>query len=82
MSVSTAVSMLCPVDNLAWYEVSSIVNNSRNKSEDCNKPTSKMYVYIPLKYYLNILKCLYCSYSKINSTVYIIIGFKLQYLTF
>lgn len=44
VSASRAVSMLRPIDNLTWYEVSSVVNNSRNKSEDCNKPVSKMYV--------------------------------------
>jgi len=44
VSASRAVSMLRPIDNLVWYEVSSVVNNSRNKSENCNKPISKMYV--------------------------------------
>ncbi|CAI6347651.1 unnamed protein product [Macrosiphum euphorbiae] len=42
VSESRAISMLRPIDNLMWYEVSSIVNNSRNKSEDCNKPISKI----------------------------------------
>lgn len=42
VSVSRAVSMLHPLDNLVWYEVSSLVNNSHNKSEDCNKPISKI----------------------------------------
>lgn len=44
VSANRAISMLRPIDNLTWYEVSSLVNNSRNKSEDCNKPSSKMYV--------------------------------------
>jgi len=46
--------MLCPIDNLMWYEVSSVVNNSRNKSEDCNKPISKMYAYL---YLVNFISC-------------------------
>jgi hypothetical protein len=32
-----ALLMLRPVENLTWHPVSSVVNNSRNKSEECVK---------------------------------------------
>ncbi|XP_050424764.1 abasic site processing protein HMCES [Adelges cooleyi] len=42
VSVNRAISLLRPVDKLEWHKVSSSVNNSRHKSDDCNKPISKI----------------------------------------
>lgn len=33
-----ALAALTPAKNLCWHRVSNVVNNSRNKSTDCNKP--------------------------------------------
>ncbi|XP_055603508.1 abasic site processing protein HMCES [Uranotaenia lowii] len=33
-----ALNMLKPSERIQWYGVSNLVNNSRNKSEQCNKP--------------------------------------------
>ncbi|XP_050085125.1 abasic site processing protein HMCES [Anopheles aquasalis] len=33
-----ALNMLQPCHNLLWYRISNMVNNSRNKSDQCNKP--------------------------------------------
>ncbi|XP_049886176.1 abasic site processing protein HMCES [Pectinophora gossypiella] len=37
VDAETAVSCLKPVQMLSWHPVSTAVNNSRNKSDDCNK---------------------------------------------
>lgn len=36
-----ALKVLKPCSKLIWHEVDTMVNNSRNKSEGCNKPVSK-----------------------------------------
>uniref|UniRef100_A0A1B0CMM7 Abasic site processing protein HMCES n=1 Tax=Lutzomyia longipalpis TaxID=7200 RepID=A0A1B0CMM7_LUTLO len=33
-----ALKLLKPTENITWHQVSRIVNNSRNKSDQCNKP--------------------------------------------
>ncbi|XP_055547332.1 abasic site processing protein HMCES [Wyeomyia smithii] len=38
VGVNRALNMLRPSDTIQWYAVSNLVNNSRNKSEQCNKP--------------------------------------------
>lgn len=38
VSLKEAIAVLQPAESLAWYPVSSVVNNSRNKSADCLKP--------------------------------------------
>lgn len=38
VSYNDAVTRLKPATNILWYPVSKVVNNSRNKSEECNKP--------------------------------------------
>lgn len=38
VSYNRAVALLKPASNILWYPVSKVVNNSRNKSEECNKP--------------------------------------------
>ncbi|XP_053691371.1 abasic site processing protein HMCES [Sabethes cyaneus] len=40
VGVNQALNMLKPSDSIQWYAVSNLVNNSRNKSEQCNKPIS------------------------------------------
>uniref|UniRef100_A0A336MIK4 Abasic site processing protein HMCES n=1 Tax=Culicoides sonorensis TaxID=179676 RepID=A0A336MIK4_CULSO len=35
-----ALKLLKPPKNIVWYQVSNLVNNSRNKSDSCNKPMS------------------------------------------
>lgn len=37
-----ALELLTPVKMLKWHQVSKVVNNSRNKSEQCNKPLDKL----------------------------------------
>lgn len=37
VSASMAIDLLKPVTMLSWHQVSTLVNNSKNKSEDCNK---------------------------------------------
>ncbi|XP_017071830.1 abasic site processing protein HMCES [Drosophila eugracilis] len=37
-SDAEALATLRPATELQWYRVSKLVNNSRNKSEECNKP--------------------------------------------
>lgn len=52
------VEMLKPARNLEWHQVSNIVNNARNKSEQCNKPLDeKLKVESPQKS-LNASSCL------------------------
>lgn len=36
-----ALELLVPATSIKWHEVSNHVNNSRNKSEQCNKPLEK-----------------------------------------
>ncbi|XP_035894368.1 abasic site processing protein HMCES [Anopheles stephensi] len=36
-----ALNLLQPCQSLKWYRVSNIVNNSRNKSDQCNKPLAE-----------------------------------------
>ncbi|XP_068155499.1 abasic site processing protein HMCES [Drosophila tropicalis] len=38
VSDSEALATLRPATSLAWHRVSKLVNNSRNKSDECNKP--------------------------------------------
>ncbi|KAJ6643437.1 Abasic site processing protein HMCES, partial [Pseudolycoriella hygida] len=38
VSTEDALKCLRPASTLKWHRVSNIVNNARNKSEDCNKP--------------------------------------------
>jgi len=38
VSAEDAMKCLRPATTLKWHQVSNIVNNSRNKSEECNKP--------------------------------------------
>ncbi|XP_054747471.1 abasic site processing protein HMCES [Anastrepha obliqua] len=38
VSDDEALATLRPVSKLQWYRVSNLVNNSRNKSEQCNQP--------------------------------------------
>lgn len=40
VSDTEALKLLKPPKNLVWYQVSKTVNNSRNKSVECNKPMS------------------------------------------
>lgn len=37
-----ALQLLTPVKQLEWYQVSNYVNNSRNKSDQCNKPLDQV----------------------------------------
>lgn len=37
-SINDAIKIIRPTKLLSWHRVSNIVNNSRNKSEQCNKP--------------------------------------------
>lgn len=37
VGANRALNMLKPSESIQWYPVSSLVNNSRNKSSDCNK---------------------------------------------
>ncbi|XP_058821471.1 abasic site processing protein HMCES [Topomyia yanbarensis] len=39
--VNRALNLLKPSESIQWYSVSNIVNNSRNKSDQCNKPAGK-----------------------------------------
>ncbi|XP_072933433.1 abasic site processing protein HMCES [Epargyreus clarus] len=41
VSPDMALAYLKPVKLLSWHKVSTLVNNSRNKSQDCNKDTSQ-----------------------------------------
>uniref|UniRef100_A0A182SUD1 Abasic site processing protein HMCES n=1 Tax=Anopheles maculatus TaxID=74869 RepID=A0A182SUD1_9DIPT len=36
-----ALNLLKPCQSIKWYRVSNIVNNSRNKSDQCNKPLAE-----------------------------------------
>lgn len=38
MGATRALNMLKPCESIQWYGVSNLVNNSRNKSDQCNKP--------------------------------------------
>ncbi len=38
VSMDDAMKCLRPAATLKWHQVSNIVNNSRNKSDECNKP--------------------------------------------
>ncbi|CAH0384172.1 unnamed protein product [Bemisia tabaci] len=40
VSTEEAMQILKPIQKLVWHPVSTIVNNSRNKDEECNKPLS------------------------------------------
>ncbi|XP_052867991.1 abasic site processing protein HMCES-like isoform X2 [Anopheles cruzii] len=37
-----ALNMLQPCHDMRWYRISNIVNNSRNKSDQCNKPLQSL----------------------------------------
>lgn len=38
VGASRALNMLKPSETIQWYSVSNLVNNSKNKSDQCNKP--------------------------------------------
>ncbi|XP_001656417.2 embryonic stem cell-specific 5-hydroxymethylcytosine-binding protein [Aedes aegypti] len=38
VGATRALNMLKPSESIQWYGVSNLVNNSRNKSDQCNKP--------------------------------------------
>lgn len=38
VAATRAMNMLKPSETIQWYGVSNLVNNSRNKSDQCNKP--------------------------------------------
>ncbi|XP_058453564.1 abasic site processing protein HMCES [Malaya genurostris] len=39
IGVNRALNLLKPSESIQWYSVSNIENNSRNKSDQCNKPS-------------------------------------------
>lgn len=41
-NANRAMNMLKPSETIEWYAVSNLVNNSRNKSDQCNKPVEQV----------------------------------------
>ncbi|GAB0090060.1 Abasic site processing protein HMCES [Sergentomyia squamirostris] len=41
ISPEDALKLLKPTDSITWHQVSRLVNNSRNKSEECNNPIKR-----------------------------------------
>jgi hypothetical protein len=45
VSSRAALAMIRPIKLLTWHPVSTLVNNSRNKEPQCNKPVTLEYVH-------------------------------------
>lgn len=41
VSETQALATLRPTEEIVWHQVSNYVNNSRNKSSECNKPITE-----------------------------------------